>query len=95
MSIEPSLTHQLEVDAYNLLKKQIEYDIKVFQVWEKKCVGVTNSRTHAAQEFKLNQRIKCVSGAQEFINAFIKVLTREDRVENQIGEVMTIKKLCR
>ena len=92
VAMEPSAAHALEVDAYNLMKKQIEYDIKVFQVWEKKCKGVSNSRTHAALEYKLNQQQKCKNMAQDIIKAVINVLTWEERVENQIGEVMTIKK---
>ena len=47
----PEIAQQaLNVDAFNLLIKQLNYDVTVYQNWEKKCSTVLSARYHKEQD---------------------------------------------
>ena len=82
----------LEVDAFNLLLKQLEYDTLVFENWEKKCSNVWAARYHAEQAFKVGVRAKLQQNAEAFLSACVKLTIWTDKVEEAIAEVMNYKR---
>ena len=45
----------IEADEFNLIMKQIDYDVTVYENWVKKCTSVYAAREHAMQQFKLDR----------------------------------------
>ena len=56
----------LEGYEFALLLKQIAYDKKVYETWQKKCSTIYGARELARQEMKLNRRKKAIDNATLF-----------------------------
>ena len=82
----------LDIDTYQLLIKQMEYDMSVFNIWKKKCDNAFAARYHAQQDFKLAQHNKCLEAAQVFVSGCVRLRVWEPKMEDNVAEVMTFKK---
>ena len=83
----------LEVDEFNLVMKQLKYDQKVFENYQKKCSSVHAAREHSVQEFRLNRRHKAMDMASAFIDGSCKLMTWEkEKPEAAIGEIMNYRR---
>ena len=81
----------IAVDEFNLVMKQIRYDVQVFENWEKKCGNVHSAREHAKQEHRLAQHQLCAESAQVFLEGCVK-FTCWTNPEGIIGEIMNFRR---
>lgn len=81
----------LVVDEYNFMMKQLDYDVQVFETWEKKCSTVLGARYFKEQEFKLGLKKKCEAAAVHFANSCIKLVSWTSAAE-AITECMNFKR---
>lgn len=58
----------IAVDQFNLIMKQLKFDVTVFQNWEKKCSSVHAAREHARQEHRIAYRQTCLEAAKSFMD---------------------------
>ena len=82
----------IAVDEFNLVMKQLRYDVQVFENWENKCLNVHSAREHSKQEHRLAQHKMCVESAQLFLDGCVK-LTCWSSTEVIIGEIMNFRRL--
>ncbi len=82
----------LTMDEFNLFVKQMEYDIQVFQTWEKKTVVAEASREHAVFKWKRDSRQQSVSAAELFLQSCARLLVWDKKAEKNIAEVMNFKR---
>jgi hypothetical protein len=82
----------IAVDEFNLLMKQLNYDVKVFQNWEKKCSSVHHAREYARHAHRLAQNKKCEQAATHFFDACVKLTTFDNDAAEIIAEVMNFKR---
>lgn len=74
---EESLRDALKRDEYDHLIKKLDYDCKVYEIWQKKCQGVTVARQHARQEHLVAQHKKCLQSVDNFVDGCVRFLTWE------------------
>ena len=74
---EEVLRDALKRDEYDHLIEKLEYDVKVFEIWQQKCQGVTVARQHARQEHLVAQHKKCVQSVDTFVDGCLRFLTWE------------------
>ena len=83
----------LTMDEFNLFVKQMEYDIQVFQTWEKKTVVAHTAREHAVFKWKRDSRQQSVSAAELFLQSCTRLLVWDKKPEKNIAEAMNFKRL--
>ena len=74
---EKDLRDALKRDEFDNLMKKLEYDQKVFEIWQSKCAGVTVSRNHARQEHVVKQHRKVQEGVNNYLDGCVRLLTWE------------------
>jgi len=91
LQVSSSSAESLKVDEFELLLKQLNYDIEVYLTWTKKISTVTGARYFKEQEHKLNVKIETDRVAQNFLNSCccILVLSDEQRI---ISSIMDFKR---
>lgn len=57
----------LDADQFQLLMKQLDYDIKVFENWERKCQHVHVARFHAKKAWKLERQQRATAAASAYM----------------------------
>ena len=91
----PVVESALAVDEFNLLMKQLEYDVNVYENWRLKCGNVLAAHEHKKQEHRAAERLKCTGAAELFVQSCCKFLTWESgqcKAEQIIGEIMNYKR---
>lgn len=84
---------QLQVDKFSLVKKQLDYDVQVYNMWSRKCSSVKSAQEHQRHMWLLQRRQRCEAAAQTYINNSLKILVWDRRkCETAIAEVMNYKK---
>jgi len=84
---------QLQVDKFSLVKKQLDYDVQVYNTWSRKCSSVKSAQEHQRHMWLLQRRQRCEAAAQAYINNSLKILVWDRRkCETAIAEVMNYKK---
>lgn len=68
----------LKRDEYDHLIKNLEYDCKVYDIWQKKCQGVTMARQHARQEHLVAQHKNCLQSVGSFVDGCVRFMTWEN-----------------
>ena len=80
----------LEADEFQLLMKQLVYDVKVYETWQAKCSSVYTAREHALHELRSQRRAKANVAALALISSFCKFLTWDaTKSETVIGDIMS------
>jgi len=83
----------IAVDEFNLLLKRLDYDVIVFQNWQKKCQNVHMAREHAKQEHRLRIRKQSDDNAQAFLDQNTLMTTWDgNKPEKIIAEIMNFKR---
>ena len=82
----------LEVDEFNLIMRQMKYDVQVFENWKRKCSSVHSARDHALLEFKLLRMKKGQDLAENLLSACTRLLTWGDKVEGNIADIMNYRR---
>ena len=83
----------LEVDEFNLLMKQLKYDVSVFETWQKKNKNIYSAREFAVQERRLLRRTKSLESAELFLKRCSRILVWDQaRPEHAVGELMTFRR---
>lgn len=91
----PHEENSLTVDKFNLLIKQIEYDVQVYETWTKKCSSVYAARDHAMQQWKLERHRRCTSGAQLFLDSCARLSVWEkSKPETAVSQLLKVKVSC-
>ena len=81
----------IAVDEFNLLLKQLKYDITVFENWSTKCANAQLSRGFAKQEHRLEQRRCCAEAAKNFMAGCV-VMTTWTSSETAISDILNFKR---
>ena len=94
MPIKASTSTQesIDVDQFALLVKQLDYDVKVFETWQRKCSNVAAARFHAKQAWKLSQLQKCQEGARKWFGQAVKFSQWGRKAEAAIASTMAFRK---
>ena len=92
--IQPPVGAQesIDIDQFALVMKQLDYDVKVFETWQRKCSNVGAARFHAQQSWKLSQYQRCQGAAQLFCSQFVRLLQWDRKVEQAITSTIAFRK---
>ena len=82
----------IEVDNFNLLLKKVDYDVSVYETWEKKCSSVYAAHEHVRREHRLSERQKCADAADIFLASCTKLLVWDSRAENVIKDLIGFRR---
>ena len=83
----------LEVDAFELVMRQLDFDVKAHAVWLKKCENIHMAKGHAQREWALRRDLECKTAARSFVDKVMKLLTWDGgKVETVIGDIMTFRR---
>jgi len=82
----------IEVDNFNLVMKKADYDVTVYQIWEKKCANAHAALDHARRDFRLAQRAWYADAAELFLHKYTKLLTWEEKAESIISQIVTFRR---
>jgi hypothetical protein len=86
-------TESLAVDRFQLIMKQLRYDVQVYETWQRKCASVESVRESARQEWRLRRRQKCEQAAANFLQTCSRLLVwDEKKAETNVGEAMSFKR---
>ena len=75
---EENLRDAMKRDEFDHVLKKLDYDQKVFEIWQSKCASVTVARTHARQEHVVSQHRRIVQGVENYLDGCCRFLTWED-----------------
>ena len=88
-----AVVEALEVDAFELLMRQLDYDVKVSDVWQKKCKNAHTAKDNAQSEWRLRRNKECKKAAKLYLESCSKLLTWDgNQVEAIIGDIMNFRK---
>jgi len=97
----------LEVDEFQLMMKNFDFDLQLHSVWITKCSTAQGAREHARQEWKLNQRKALLEAATLYIDscshllvwdatkpeeAIKSIMEFKRGIKNKLGLAMTVEK---
>ena len=82
----------IEQDNYTLLMKKIEYDINVYQTWEKKCANVHAAHEHARREQRLAHRDWLADCADLFLHNCTKFMVWDIKQEAIISSIIAFRR---
>ena len=82
----------IDLDKFQLQRSQMEYDMKVFETWQRKCSNAKAARFHAQKSWKLAQRKKAQSGAKQYCKTMCSLAVWDRKVETAINHVMTFRR---
>ena len=72
--------------------KQLQYDLSVYQAWQRNCASVYGAREHAKQERKLNRKLAAVDAAAVFLKTCTRLtLWDPQRPEATVGEILDFR----
>ncbi|CAK8987791.1 Uncharacterized protein SCF082_LOCUS1126 [Durusdinium trenchii] len=74
---EQELRDALKRDEFDNVIKKLEYDTKVFEIWQSKCQGVTVSRNHAKTEHVVKQHRNTQKAVENYVDGCVRLLTWE------------------
>ena len=83
----------LAVDKFQLLKKQLDYDVQVYETWRKKCASLHVAAEQAKHEWRLQRRKKCQFAAQTFLQVNVRLFVWDrKKPEQAIADLMNVKR---
>ena len=83
----------LTVDKFALLKKQLDYDVQVFETWRKKRASLQVAAAQAKHEWRLQRRKRCQFAAQTFLQVNVRLFVWDrKKAEEAIASVMHVKR---
>ena len=89
----PALAKEsLDADQCQLLLKQLDYDIKVFENWERKCQHVHVARFHAKKAWKLERQQRAAAAATAYLGQTMRHQVWSKKGEDIISEVMSFRR---
>ena len=77
---------------FDLVVKQIEYDVQVFTTWEAKKATAMANRDHAAMKWKVDKRQQALAAADTFFESCCRIAPWDKKVEKNIGECMNFRR---
>lgn len=84
---------ELAADTFSLVMKQLDYNLKVWGTWQRKCSTVKSTRYFAEQEWRLQRVKRCRAAAEKLVALNVKLIPIEDMETSAIiGAVMSFKK---
>ena len=95
MPIQPSdaQTARIAKDEFDLVMKQLDYDLQVINVWKQKMSSSDVAREHAARDHQLQNHRKCEEGVAAFLDGMSAVTSWDiGPVESVISELLTFKR---
>ena len=94
VAVTPEAEASLVLDKWNLVKKQLEYDVAVFETWSRKCSSLKAAAEQAKHEWRLQRRKRCLHAAHMFLQNCVHLRTwSTKRPEVSISEIMNLKRL--
>ena len=89
----PEAELAIVVDRFNLLLKQLDYDVTVWQTWRSKCASLKVAAEAAKYQWRLDRRKRCQEAARHFIKSTMAFTVWEKRKPKvAIADVMNLKK---
>jgi hypothetical protein len=89
----PEAELTIVVDRFNLLIKQLNYDVTVWQTWRSKCASLKVAAEAAKYQWRLDRRKRCQEAARHFIKASMAFSVWEKKkTEMAIADVMNLKR---
>ena len=83
----------LAVDEFNLLMKRMNYDLQVYENWQKKCAGAMAARAYAQHEFRVERRKKTLNLATNFLDSCSKLSVWDTtKVEQNVADIMDFRR---
>lgn len=94
MPIQPSDAQTARIaNEFDLVMKQLDYDLQVIGVWEQKMSSSDVAREHAARDHQLQNHRKCEEGVTTFLEGMSAVTSWDiGPVESVISELLTFKR---
>ena len=91
--VSPEMSESLEADKFNLVMKQLDYDARVFETWERKCQTVKLAREHSEHDWRLQQRQRVEKATEVFFNGCLRLVVWEKKSpEKAISEILDFKR---
>lgn len=88
----PVELNAIEVDNFNLMMKKVDYDVNVFQTWQKKCCNVHAAQDHARRAHRLEERKRHADAADLFLQTCTKLLLWDVKAESVISDLLTFRR---
>lgn len=89
----PEAELTIVVDRFNLLIKQLNYDVTVWQTWRSKCASLKVAAEAAKYQWRLDRRKRCQEAARHFIKSSMAFSVWEKKkTEMAIADVMNLKR---
>ncbi|CAK9068414.1 unnamed protein product [Durusdinium trenchii] len=70
---EVALRSALKKDEYEMVIKKMDYDRKVYEIWQQKCTSVSVARQHARQEHFVAEHAKVVESVEGFVDGCVRL----------------------
>ena len=71
------MREKLKRDEFDHVIKKMEYDIKVFEIWQSKVTSVSMARQHARQEHVVSEHRKIVESVESYLDGCVRFLCWE------------------
>lgn len=68
---------KLKRDEFDHVVKKMDYDIKVFEIWQSKVASVAMARQHAKQEHVVSEHRKIVESVEAYLDGCVRFLCWE------------------
>ena len=88
-----ALASNLEDEAFSIMQKSIEYDVKAMVLYTKKYETYTNAMYWAKLAWKRQQRADCISAAKSLITSSCRILAFKDNADAIKGYLKYVKDL--
>ena len=95
MPVQPSEAQsaRLAKDEFDLLIKQMDYDLQVIGVWKAKMAHSDVAREHAVRDHKLQVHAKVQQSVDDFMDTFARITSWDiGPVESVISELLTFRR---
>ncbi|CAL1146424.1 unnamed protein product [Cladocopium goreaui] len=76
-SQEVEMRDKLKRDEFDHVVKKMDYDIKVFEIWQSKVASVAMARQHAKQEHVVSEHRKIVESVEAYLDGCVRFLCWE------------------
>ena len=78
---ESTNMNTLKVDEFKFLLKQLNYDVDVYETWQRKCATTAGARYFKEQEHKLEVKTTATVFAKNFVSSCMTFLVRDSEQE--------------
>ena len=95
MPIQPSdaQTARIAKDEFDLVMKQLDYDLQVISVWKQKMSSSDVAREHAVRDHQLQNHRKCEEAVAAFLDGMAALASWDNGpAESVISELLTFKR---